>query len=86
MKDECRDITAFLDEYLEARLAPEAVRVFEEHIAECPDCDAFLASYRATRAVAGEALGGSAAPSTEPTKPAPDRLIEAILAARRRRN
>jgi anti-sigma factor RsiW len=88
VKDECRDVTAFLDEYLERSLAADSVRVFEEHIAECADCAHFLASYRATRALAGEALrGGPAAASSAPAPmalPVPERLIEAILAARRR--
>lgn len=91
MKDECRDITAFLDEYLEARLAPETLRVFEEHIAECPDCERYLASYRATRALAQQALGVAPEPGASRAAGAaaidpgmvPDRLVQAILAARR---
>jgi anti-sigma factor RsiW len=82
--DTCRDITAFLDEYCESRLAPPALRVFEDHIARCPDCLRYLASYRTTRDLGGQALSGAtrASPAPEGTPTPPERLIQAILRAR----
>jgi anti-sigma factor RsiW len=96
VKDECRDITAFLDAYVDGELAAAPRRVFEAHIAECPDCAHYLASYRLTRALTLEALAEapgapvstSPVPAETPRSRAdeslpPERLIQAILAARR---
>jgi anti-sigma factor RsiW len=35
-------------DYLEGELAPELVAAVDQHVAACPRCAAFLASYRAT--------------------------------------
>jgi anti-sigma factor RsiW len=80
----CRDITAFLDEYCESRLAPQALRVFEEHIAKCPDCLRYLDSYQTTRELGRQALAGEAPASPAPADPPtpPERLIQAVLRAR----
>ncbi|MBM3976823.1 MAG: hypothetical protein FJ299_07520 [Planctomycetes bacterium] len=80
----CREITAFLDEYCENRLAQSAQRAFEAHIAQCPDCLRFLASYRTTRELGRQALSGAtrASPDPESTPTPPERLIQAILRAK----
>jgi len=72
----CREVVEFLMAYLDGELPEEARRVFEEHLAECEECVAYLASYqRATRL-------GATAWEAEPCE-APPELVDAILAARR---
>jgi anti-sigma factor RsiW len=44
----CEEIIEFLLGYLDGELAPHEQEQFEEHLAECPTCVAYLESYRAT--------------------------------------
>lgn len=53
----CREVIDFLMDYLEGDLAPERRRAFDEHLAECPSCLAYLATYRATVALARGSAG-----------------------------
>lgn len=49
MKDVvCASGVELLMEYLEGVLAPELVAAVEAHVAGCPRCVAFIASYRET--------------------------------------
>jgi anti-sigma factor RsiW len=76
----CQELVAFVMAYLDGEL-PEAERgTFEEHLAECPDCVAYLASYRETIRL-GKAVCtcGDAIPAE-----VPEDLVRAILAARSR--
>jgi anti-sigma factor RsiW len=77
----CQELVAFLMDYLDGDL-PEATRLhFEEHLAECTDCVAYLATYReAVR------LGKAACAEAEGTAPpeVPEDLVQAVLSARRR--
>lgn len=76
----CRDVVAFLAAYLDGDLPPARRQEFEAHLALCPDCVAYLESYRETRRL------GALAYSLDGPVPedVPEALIEAILAARRR--
>jgi anti-sigma factor RsiW len=76
----CRDLVDFLDDYLEAALAADEQACFESHLAVCPDCVAYLESYRATMRLGREAF----APDDGEIGDAPRALIDAILDARRR--
>ena len=51
----CQDTIALLLEYLDATLDAEAVAQLEAHLAECEPCRAYLATYRRTVGVVGEA-------------------------------
>jgi anti-sigma factor RsiW len=44
----CREIADFLADYLAGRLAPDVHAEFERHLAVCPNCERYLATYRAT--------------------------------------
>jgi anti-sigma factor RsiW len=55
----CREVIDFLMDYLEGGLAPERRRAFEEHLAECPSCVAYLTTYRATVELARGAAGAA---------------------------
>jgi anti-sigma factor (TIGR02949 family) len=71
----CREFADFLNLYLDAELPPGEREEFERHLAECPDCVAYLDGYRKTVRV----LRRLDAADEQP----PEELIQAILAARR---
>jgi anti-sigma factor RsiW len=75
----CRDVAEFLMDYLEG-LLPEPQRMcFEEHLGQCPDCVAYLATYRQAVRLARNACfsGADSAPAE-----IPEDLVRAVLAAR----
>jgi len=76
----CREVVDFLAAYLEEELPGAKRGEFDRHLAVCRPCVAYLEGYRWTVAL-GHALG---AHDLEIPSPAPERLIAAILAARRR--
>ena len=51
----CRDAIGLLLDYLESALDEEMVRELEAHLDGCEPCRAYLATYRRTIGVAGEA-------------------------------
>ena len=51
----CQDTIALLLEYLDATLDAEVVAQLEAHLAECEPCRAYLATYRRTVGVVGDA-------------------------------
>jgi anti-sigma factor RsiW len=73
----CREVIGFLLEYLSGDLPPERERAFEEHLAECPSCVAYLRTYRTTVRMAREAMVTAGPPEELPRE-----LLQAILAAR----
>ena len=76
----CRELISFIADYLDGVLAEEARFEFDRHLAVCPSCVAYLASYR-------ESIRLAKAASEEPQSladEAPAELIEAIIAASRR--
>lgn len=44
----CRRTAAFLLDYVEGKLDPKTVALFEAHIAMCPNCELYLRQYRET--------------------------------------
>jgi anti-sigma factor RsiW len=74
----CAALIEFLLDYLTGGLPPERARAFEEHLAECPSCVAYIETYRATVRLARESM----VPPTTPPDELPRELVEAILAAR----
>ena len=73
----CRDLIGFLDSYLESELSAVESGRFEAHLAACPDCVNYLASYRLTIA-----LGRAVCVDDELPADVPETLVQAILAAR----
>lgn len=73
----CRDFITFLMQYLDGELPTEQEAVFEQHLADCPDCLAYLRSYAATIK-----LGKAAFADLDKPVPAevPEDLVKAILA------
>ena len=76
----CRELAEFLMDYLDGALPEDDRHRFEGHLGECPDCVAYLQSYRAA-----VRLGRSLCDEADDTPPAgmPEELVRAILAARR---
>ena len=44
----CREITDLLLDYMTGELDPETVSAFQDHLRLCPDCVAFLNTYKKT--------------------------------------
>ncbi|HET9410467.1 MAG TPA: zf-HC2 domain-containing protein [Candidatus Dormibacteraeota bacterium] len=49
----CRDVVELMTDYLEGALSPHDRARFEDHIAGCDGCRAYLEQLRETRKVAG---------------------------------
>jgi anti-sigma factor RsiW len=49
----CQELIQLISDYLEDVLPPAQKRVFEEHLALCPDCRVFLEQMRETIRAAG---------------------------------
>jgi anti-sigma factor RsiW len=72
----CRDVIEFLMDYCDGELPDGERALFEAHLANCPDCVAYLKSYEETVRLEREAF--------EPPGEMPEGLVRAILAARKR--
>ena len=73
----CREMTDFLADYLDGSLALAERRLFDKHLAGCPECIAYLRSYAETIRLARQTSEDDALPATIPGE-----LVRAILAAR----
>jgi anti-sigma factor RsiW len=71
----CRSGVELLMEYLEGTLAPEPRAALETHVAGCPRCTAFLASYRETPRILREVTARRLSREEE-------RALQAFLRAR----
>lgn len=76
----CRELAEFLADYLARELGPDERAIFERHLADCPDCAAYLRSYAATVRLAKDAY------DDDDPIPAdvPEGLVRAIVEARKR--
>ncbi len=79
----CREVTEFFAEYLAGELPPEQHRVFTEHLDGCPACVAYLKSYEETVRLGKAAFSQPDEPVSDDI---PEELVQAILAARRKRS
>ena len=74
----CHEVIDFLSDYLDQELSAETAAAFEEHLAICPDCVAYLDNFRATLAASRAAFAAQVEASI------PEELVQAILASRGR--
>lgn len=74
----CRELLDFLYDYVEGTLPAPTLFEFERHLAVCPSCVNYLASYRHTRTI-----GRLAHRPDEDGADLPEALVQSILAARR---
>ena len=75
----CRELTDFLAGYFAGELGPSERALFEGHLAECPDCVAYLRSYAETMRLAKDAYDDDRIAAD-----VPDELVRAVLEARKR--
>ena len=73
----CQEVLDFLSDYVEGRLSPARAARMEMHLAVCPQCVAYLDSFRATLA----ACRSLREADCEKLPPLPAELVTAILAA-----
>ena len=51
----CRELIDLLADYLDSTLSQAAVVELEDHLARCAECQAYLNTYRSTKALAAQA-------------------------------
>lgn len=74
----CRELADFLMDYLNEDLAADVRAAFDRHLALCPNCVAYVKTYRTTIELGRRAFADDEADAgTE----VPDELVRAILAA-----
>jgi anti-sigma factor RsiW len=76
----CNDFITFLMDYVEGDLPAAQQAVFEEHLALCESCVAYLSNYRDTVALSKAAMCDPAGPVPDEV---PEDLITAVLASRK---
>ena len=76
----CREFAQFLSDYLSGELTERQHDIFEEHLAECPPCRAYLDTFKQTIELGKDVCG----PTDEVPTEVPDDLVRAILDARRK--
>ena len=72
----CMSGVELLMEYMEGVVAPDVRAAIEAHVAVCPRCEAFIASYRETPRIVREATRVEMPPDLEAS------LLAALRAAR----
>jgi anti-sigma factor RsiW len=77
----CREVADFLADYLSSALTADVRAQFEQHLSVCPNCQAYLATYRVTIELGRRAF---ATPDADAQTEVPDDLVRAILNAVRR--
>ena len=76
----CHEVIDFLMEYLSGELSASERAEFEQHLADCPDCAAYLKSYEETIKLGKAVFANPDAPVPQDV---PEELVQAILASRR---
>jgi anti-sigma factor RsiW len=61
----CREVVELVTEYLGGTLPPHDRSRFEQHLATCPPCTAYLAQVRTTLELAAELGSGGTPPDGE---------------------
>jgi anti-sigma factor RsiW len=77
----CREVADFLADYVSGTLAADIRAQFDRHLSVCPNCRAYLATYRATIELGRRAF---AIPDAAAQTEVPAELVSAILNAVRR--
>ena len=77
----CREFTAFIVDHVEGKLPKRVAEEFDDHLSVCPTCRTYLMNYRHTIVLARESETSDEIPEDVPAE-----LVEAVLAARRRRS
>jgi anti-sigma factor RsiW len=75
----CRELAAFLDDYLAGNLPAKTTHAFDLHLARCANCRRYLASYRESARLARLVFEDDLAMVPPEV---PDQLVRAIVSAR----
>lgn len=78
----CREFADFIGDYFSGELPPPERELFERHLTDCPNCRTYLSIYEETTRLGRRAFDE---PANALPPEVPDRLVQAILAARRTR-
>jgi predicted anti-sigma-YlaC factor YlaD len=73
-------VDQFLMQYMAGELRGEVLRVFDDHLAECPTCRAYLDTYRRTIAIGKSAFVDENQPAADVI---PEPFVKALAAAAR---
>jgi anti-sigma factor RsiW len=76
----CRELTAFIDGFLDGELPADQQQAFEQHLSLCVTCARYLDSYRISIALGKGAFDDRKAPIPDDV---PAELVDGILRARR---
>jgi anti-sigma factor RsiW len=76
----CRELADFLMDYLNEDLPADVRLSFDRHLSLCPNCVAYMASYRTTIELGRRAFADDAA---DVSADVPADLVRAILSARK---
>lgn len=83
----CQEVTEYLMAYLNGELASDEQSAFDKHLAVCPQCVAFIQTYRLTVDLERAAFTSPANPAeTDIVEEMPEALVQAILAAQKQRD
>jgi anti-sigma factor RsiW len=77
----CRELVDCLGDYVAGDLSPGERARFDAHLRACPECVAYLASYRSTLELEKLAFDH---PDDPVPGSVPEELLRAVVAARRR--
>src|SRR5262245_23676803 len=77
----CRDFINFIADYLSNELSRSERKKFDFHLADCPNCAKYLASYQATITVSRLTFSD---PDGDVPDEVPGELVQAILKVRSR--
>ena len=75
----CREFADFMADYIARELPAETLAQFEHHLSLCPNCQRYLAGYKATVKLGKAAFDD---PSAAVPDDVPEDLVKAILATR----
>ena len=78
----CKQLQDFLSDYSEGTLPDVQRSEFHRHLAVCPSCVNYVEQYKTTIALGKAAFD---CPDDSPPADVPEELIQAILAARKKR-
>lgn len=78
----CKELIAFIHDYLSGEISEEERARFEAHLDACPPCVAYLRGYEESVRLAKAAFAGPDEPVPEEV---PEELVAAILAVRKER-
>lgn len=77
----CQELAEFLHDFVNGDLPAPVATLFQQHLDECADCQAYVSTYRQTIELSKAAFHDSC---ENQQKSIPQELVKAILAARQK--